>query len=692
MRHFLTINKLRLLTLFGLMACMGSMQAQDDLQAYINHISKQARAAGRASNDVTIVDLSQFSAVVRTTTLDVANGRSFRFINGTLSRDVSLDGPVIHIGGSSYVEIGEGATITTEGSPSSREVIYMDGGELVVDAGGSVASPQNNSAIGYGAPWMAPSAVGVGMNNSVWMISGKNTFQTNNDSYVFGTVFCEENNANLIYSGGTLKSSNGLNYQTASNLVFKALAGSKLNVRLMSKAAVVDFEDKIPSQVEITAPLKVSNDAVVKATGAWVGTRSQWQDIIKWTGNAKYMLVGDVKKGVIKLSYDDLQDFINDPDDKDKHCGCSEEDPYTIEVPCEGVTAKKNVEFPEDDLYWFINGQPEGETDAEMEEDCDKTVYQGENDIYVKPGAHVNIRWIHWWGCGCANKHIWVWGTLHISWRVYFIYYWRFIHVMPGGRVVIDDLYGECDETVFHMEGGEITYNGGKCTGGKYGWYCTGGLFYLRGGEIGGGTAGGWTGKDATIYHYYGTVHGCVHNYGIHYFYDGVCTGGGTYAIYNYKGGTFYYYGGSCSDGDKIWNEGDLYIDGSGNIHCGEIYCVSGCHIYIIKKLIINLYFIIDEANIILNEPIVLGGNGYKLTQADCEKIQITLPDGYAWKYDAATGGIIVYSTSGISSVDTDCPTVESTYDPAGRKVDGSRHGMNILRMNDGTVRKVTRK
>ena len=34
----------------------------------------------------------------------------------------------------------------------------------------------------------------------------------------------------------------------------------------------------------------------------------------------------------------------------------------------------------------------------------------------------------------------------------------------------------------------------------------------------------------------------------------------------------------------KIWNEGDLYIDGGGSVSCGDIYCVKGGCIYILKK------------------------------------------------------------------------------------------------------------
>ena len=132
MNHFVTISKLRLLVLVGLVACLGSVQAQDDLQDYINKISSQKASARRTPSDITEVDLSQFSATNRKTTLNVANGKNFRFINGTLTRDASLDGPIMHIGGGSYVEISTGATINARQSSNLRESIFMDGGELAI--------------------------------------------------------------------------------------------------------------------------------------------------------------------------------------------------------------------------------------------------------------------------------------------------------------------------------------------------------------------------------------------------------------------------------------------------------------------------------------------------------------------------------------------------------------------------------
>lgn len=682
---------LRLWTLALLLACFGSVQAQDDLQEYINKVSPQEKGTNRAPDDITVVDLSQFSATNRTTTLDVANGRNFRFINGMLTRDPSLDGPIMHVGGGSYVEISTGATINARESSNLRESVYMDGGELVVNSTGAIyGSGYYSSSLGR-----YPNSITMTTDDDILSVEGEapNNFTPTID----GGVTCEAEEAVINYKSGLMfegAHNTGAVIVSASNVNILNFPAMAFDITLTGKdnaVVVSDNYDLIPD-LTVKAPIKVSKDIVVKNCHPAFMTESFYRKNLKWGGDAKYGLYLNKTDRTIRLTYDDLQDFIDNPDDKDEHCGCSEEDPYTVDIPCDGMKVKKEVEFPEDDLYWFINGKPEGMTDAEAETDCEKVIEEGEHDVKIRPGAHVSFDWIWWHGCGCQGKHIWVWGTLHIKWHVYFVYYWRFIHVMPGGRVVIDYLDGNCDETVFHMEGGEVDYHGGKCSGGKYGWYCTGGTIYIRGGYLSGGTCGGWTGPGGRSYHYDGTVHGGIHNYGYHYFYGGTCSGGGSYTIYNYKGGHFYYYGGTCTDGGKIWNEGDLYIDGGGSVSCGDIYCIKGGCIYILKKLTFTLRLVFTEENIVPGATVVVGGDGYTLTQDDIDKLQIDLPDGYEWHYDGSCGCITIIQTTGINSAGSEQPTVKQSFDATGRQVAEGSKGVNIQRMSDGTVRKVTTK
>ena len=66
-------------------------EKNDDLQEFI---TKSASTLTRAS-DVIEVDLSQFTATTRTKTLEISTGKTYRFINGTLTADNSFSGRII---------------------------------------------------------------------------------------------------------------------------------------------------------------------------------------------------------------------------------------------------------------------------------------------------------------------------------------------------------------------------------------------------------------------------------------------------------------------------------------------------------------------------------------------------------------------------------------------------------------------
>lgn len=653
---------------------------EDDLQAYINKLSKARSVKAKAPADITVIDLSQFTATNRTTTLDVANGRNFRFINGTLTRANSLDGPILHVGGGSYVEIGDKAFIDARNSSSSRETILMDSGELWVgDFGGVYSSNASNTT------------------KAVLMTSDKDVLTKTAHSTDFkGVLLCQAANATITIEGGTFHtgSAERATIESAADIHITDLLFEDADITLTTHEAAIVQKAAPNKKINITAPNKYPGDVVMRMDGR---DAADFVDYVAWKGKSDYFLYNDLVDNTIKLYYDDLQSFIDDFWPKPQArpypvpCGCSWIDPYVIKIPCREVKVKKEVVFPEDDLYWAINGKPEPEETEEIVYDCEGSIDQGENDVIIRPGAKVRVRYIHWRGCGCG-KYIYVYGTLYIDRRIWFTNYWRFIHVMPGGKVVLTDPYGECEETVIYMEGGEAEYEGGECTGGKYGWYCTGGIIYIRGGWLGGGTAGGWTGTKGISYHYDGTVHGGIRNYGVHYWYGGTCSGGGLYTIYNYKGGKFYYYGGKCTGPGAIWNEGDLYIDGGGDVDCQDIYLIRGCHIYILKRLTFVLRLHITVDNIILDTPLILGGDGYTLTEDECSKLEIDLPDGYGWRYDPDSHGIVIYSLTSVSSVNAEKSVVVNTHNIAGQELGGARKGVNIETSGDGSVRKVIRK
>lgn len=659
---------------------------KDDLLEAIKNLNKMTTRAGE--DGVRVFDLSNYSATERKQALPLTDGSKVRFINGTLTRSPNYDGPIFKVSGNSYLEIGTGCTIDLRNSNSNAEAIAMAGGEVAV-AGGKVYG-RNAKASGLYC-------------TSILMTSNQDVLTVRADDnsvcgVVSGTIECQAIDAEInivdgfFHSGsadyGTIVTSSDVNI----SVPVTSLGFHWLDIYLQTRTSVVNLTEGMSSKIKLNlkAPNKLEFDYLVKSPTSILQDTDKKQ--VEWTGNDKFFVYLDRKYNALRLVYDDLwlDWWPNQYPFEIVPCGCSWEDPVPVIVPCDGKKVKEDLEFPDDDLYWDLVGKPNPEEEA-TDEDCDGSVDEGENNIYIRPKAKVRISRIHWRGCGC-HKYIWVYGTLYIDYRVYFTYYWRFIHVMPGGRVIIKDMYGECDETVIHLEGGEAEYGGdSNCSGGKYGWYCPGGTIYVRGGTISGGTCGGWTGTNGKSYHYDGIVSGGIHNYGIHYWYGGYCIGGGTYTIYNYKDAHFYYYGGICGEGGtgKIWNEGDLYIDGGGSISCGDIYCIRGGCIYILKKLKFVIHLIFTEENIIPGETVVLGGDGYKLTQDDVDRIQITLPKGYEWKFDKSCGCISIIKTTGISGVNSDSPKVNESYSVSGSKATDVTKGMNIQRMDNGTVKKV---
>lgn len=613
-------------------------QGKDDLQEYINSLSFQKTSITRADDDLIIIDLSKFedNDTIRTQTLDVLNGKRIRFINGKLTRAESLDGAILRVCDGSYVEIGTGATIDASISVSQKEAILMDGGELVV-TGGSVYGKRNE----HSTSDADPVAVLITSPQDVFRVTSEN----NHPGLVSGPIDCQTADAQITIEDGIFHTGTAdygtINTRADVNLYPGQDGNHWLHINLLGDNNTVTLADHLIREIVVTAPNRYEGSTLVK--GGNIELNETDLGFITWGGTSDYTFDLDKLQNIIKLYYADLGVVVKRwpywPYPTPQPCGCGWNDPIPVNVPCNGMEAKEDIEFPDDDLYWTINGKPEEQED---EYDCEGQVDQGENDVVIRPNAKVRIRWVRWRGCGC-RKHFYVWGTLYIKWRVWFSHYWRFIHLKPGGKVIIEDLYGDSDETVIYQEGGETEYSGGECSGGEYGWYCEGGVIYVRGGKLSGGKSGGWTGPNGKSYHHGGTVHGGIHNYGWHYWYGGYCTGGGTYTIYNHKGGRLYYHGGKCSDGGKIWNEGDMYIDGSGDISCGDIYCVRGCRIYIIKRVTCKLRFVIEEKDIIVNEPIILGGDGYRLTEEDCNNIEVVLPDGYGWRYDPDSGGIIIY-------------------------------------------------
>lgn len=95
---------------------------EDDLQYYLNHIVKT-----RAGESAVVIDLSTFSATTRETTLEVNQGISIKFTNGTLKRGTGLakGSPIIRISNGTEVEFDETVTISGENLETNGEAVVL---------------------------------------------------------------------------------------------------------------------------------------------------------------------------------------------------------------------------------------------------------------------------------------------------------------------------------------------------------------------------------------------------------------------------------------------------------------------------------------------------------------------------------------------------------------------------------------
>ncbi|MGM9734696.1 MAG: hypothetical protein ACI3YT_11330 [Prevotella sp.] len=95
---------------------------EDDLQYFLNNL-----AMTRAGESTVVIDLSTFGATTRETTLEVNNGLSLKFTNGTLKRGTGLaeGSPMIRISNGTEVEFDETVTISGENLETNGEAVVL---------------------------------------------------------------------------------------------------------------------------------------------------------------------------------------------------------------------------------------------------------------------------------------------------------------------------------------------------------------------------------------------------------------------------------------------------------------------------------------------------------------------------------------------------------------------------------------
>ena len=162
----------------------------------------------------------------------------------------------------------------------------------------------------------------------------------------------------------------------------------------------------------------------------------------------------------------------------------------------------------------------------------------------------------------------------------------------------------------------------------------------------------------------------------------------GDYVIENLSGGRLVFSEGTVVEGQgNIINSGSVYVDGT--VSLADMQNKQGGRIYITSSLTKDIHIRIEASDVELDVPIILGGEGYSLTEADLNHIHLTLPVGYEWKYDAVQGGIVISQATGMISINAGQPDVVDSYDATGRKVGIQHNGLTLQRKSDGTVKKV---
>lgn len=375
-------------------------------------------------------------------------------------------------------------------------------------------------------------------------------------------------------------------------------------------------------------------------------------------------------------------------------------------LPPEGADTKEPVEYPipsggiDADGPGTIGGGIQAILDGMGPKDSNLPFYVGDKtNFHIQSGTIVTMRNIDFILKDGAkdNGYIYVEGTLILDININITRIYRLIRVLPGGRVIWKGGSGTgtdiTKEFIYVEKGGTLEYHGGTISGGEFGFHGYG-TTYIYGGTIGGTKFGGYTYPSGTTTISGGTVAGGYYNGGITYVTGGTFLGGGTgtgsHVYHNGKGGTTTITGGTFGNNGSgtIYNEGKLNLGGDGYTY-NVIYNGASGRIYILGKLNIILRIHITITDIVLDTPIILGGDGYVLTEDDIKNIQIVLPNGYTWKYDSNLGGIVIISTTGIDSVTSDNSTTNHYYDISGRKIGKMQKGINIVRSSDGKTRKV---
>ena len=268
---------------------------EDDLQYFLNNLAKT-----RAGESAVVIDLSTFSATTRETTLEVNQGISIKFTNGTLKRGTGLakGDPVINISNGSVVEFDETVTVDVIYDVELGPAVKLEDASLKTAAFiGTVQNGDGNDHIFTCAILAACSS------SKVELVGGKTRYG--------GVYYCGAEP--LIVSGGRHGWINVVSdadvIMSGENTYLLDLWFSKKTSRLYLKSAVEGFR--------FTDYYDVVSDGYVLATGydGYQLTESDMQKITLTSNLGDYEKRLEGNSIVMRKKVKDLQTAINNAAD-----------------------------------------------------------------------------------------------------------------------------------------------------------------------------------------------------------------------------------------------------------------------------------------------------------------------------------------------------------------------------------------
>lgn len=367
-----------------------AMAQKPSLVDFFNHGGIQSVAVSRAS-DVIVIDLSEWENEYDQT-LNIRDGKSYRFINGELKWKGG-DAPLLSISNKSFVDFSTGVTVSSVARVDNKPLISLDGGTIEV-TGARIPCPSKNQGGGYYGVYyyLAPIEIPEnaseetvinlrdgyigGINNksakaSISLIKGEIVgISTKSDVYVDDLQYGRGMVDHVNYNVEDFKLDNG-----ACMLMRSFKLASKGNGFVLSQ-----------SKLDVTIRLEDAYDGRVIMKGdSYTITQEDFKRVKVNGVNLEEQgleLVLENNKIVLRknaMTQDDLQAKIN---------AAVGQGPTVIEIPNEGIMLKKELRIPTDAYVELTGGR------LTIDTECITPNY--DLVVYVEEGASLTLKNIYW--------------------------------------------------------------------------------------------------------------------------------------------------------------------------------------------------------------------------------------------------------------------------------------------------------